>query len=320
MPINRYEYVWIDGYNPATLRSKVKIKEGPADDWSFDGSSTLQANEEDTECIIRPVRRYDNPINGGYFVLCEVLNSKSLPIKSNKRRFVHNDDTDFWFGFEQEYFLFDENDPIGWDEKLKQGPYYCGVGYPNIRCRDFAEEHMYICNKAGITLEGINAEVAVGQWEFQVFAMSGKKAADDLWMARYILYKLSEKYRYKIVLEPKPMPNPWNGSGLHTNFSTGYMRKTAFKNYFIKLCEKFKKMHSKHILVSGLGNNERLLGACEAPDMKEFSYGVGTRNTSIRIPGSTAERWAGHIEDRRPGSNADPYEIVKYIIDTIRGE
>ena len=77
-----------------------------------------------------------------------------------------------------------------------QGPYYCGVGYKymgNI-ARQIVEEHLELCLAAGINHEGINAEVAKGQWEFQIFGKGSAKAADDLWMARYLMARLCEKY------------------------------------------------------------------------------------------------------------------------------
>ena len=42
--MTKYEYIWLDGYEPeANLRSKVKVTDGEPPAWSFDGSSTLQA-------------------------------------------------------------------------------------------------------------------------------------------------------------------------------------------------------------------------------------------------------------------------------------
>ena len=38
-----YEYIWLDGYQPeSSMRSKVTDADTPPD-WSFDGSSTQQA-------------------------------------------------------------------------------------------------------------------------------------------------------------------------------------------------------------------------------------------------------------------------------------
>jgi len=37
-------------------------------------------------------------------------------------------------------------------------------------------------------------EVASGQWEFQLFAKGAKKAGDEMWIGRYLLDRLTEKY------------------------------------------------------------------------------------------------------------------------------
>lgn len=51
--------------------------------------------------------------------------------------------------------------------------------------------------------------------------------------------------------------------------------------------------------------------------MESFSYGVGNRAASFRIPTSTAhDNGKGYIEDRRPASNIDPYLVCGMIVDT----
>lgn len=48
-----------------------------------------------------------------------------------------------------------------------------------------------------------------------------------------------------------------------------------------------------------------------------FSYGVGNRVASCRIPTQTAsENGKGYIEDRRPASDIDPYVVTAMIVDT----
>ena len=39
--------------------------------------------------------------------MCEVLNADDGTHESNGRATIDDDDDDFWFGFEQEYFLWD---------------------------------------------------------------------------------------------------------------------------------------------------------------------------------------------------------------------
>ena len=126
-----------------------------------------------------------------------------------------------------------------------QGPYYTGVGYRNVGdvARKMVEEHLDLCLAAGINHEGINAEVAKGQWEFQIFGKGSKTAADQMWMARYLMLRLTEKYGIDIEFHCKPLGDTdWNGSGMHANFSTKYMREVGGKEYFEKLMAAFKKI------------------------------------------------------------------------------
>jgi len=330
----KLEYVWLDGYTPEpNLRSKVKIiNEAPEDfnplydnlpEWSYDGSSTKQADGSFSDCILKPVRCYKNPIDNrfnAYFVMCEVYNPDGTPHVSNTRHGI-KDQKDLWFGYEQEYTLMKDGKPVGFPKDgypEPQGKYYCGVGNNIVHARDFAEEHMSNCLHAGITITGINAEVMLGQWEYQVFSKCPKKAGDDLWISRYILFLMSEQYALNIELHPKPVQGDWNGSGLHCNFSSDDMRNTGGKEYFNDIFEVFESRHGIHIENYGSSNDMRLTGDHETQDIKRFSWGVSDRGASIRVPLSTEEGWKGYVEDRRPASNADPYKIGKVIQDSLQ--
>jgi glutamine synthetase len=65
------------------------------------------------------------------------------------------------------------------------------------------EEHLDACLEAGLNVEGINAEVATGQWEFQIFAKGAKAAGDQVWVARYLLERIGEKiwHCYQLALQ-----------------------------------------------------------------------------------------------------------------------
>jgi len=333
----KLEYVWLDGYKPEpNLRSKVKVIEidapNPTEpfgltncpEWSFDGSSTQQADGHFSDCILKPVRTYYNPISKGYlfsyFVLCEVMNPDGTPHQSNTRSLVGIEEEDLWFGFEQEYTIMKEGRPLGFPENgypEPQGKYYCGVGNGQVHGREFVDRHLEACISAGIDITGTNAEVLLGQWEFQVFSKGKLQAGDDLWMSRYILQQMSEDYGFKIELHPKPVMGDWNGSGLHCNFSNEKMRSIGGKDYFKNIFRAFDSRHQMHINNYGSSNELRLTGKHETQSIDKFSWGVSDRGASIRVPLQTSKEWKGYVEDRRPASNGDPYKIVGIISETL---
>ena len=329
----KLEYIWLDGYEPTqSLRSKTMVRSdfsGKLEDcpmWVFDGSSTEQAEGGSSDCLLKPVAIIPDPDrNNGYLVMTEVLNPDGSPHVSNGRATIDDDDSDFWFGFEQEYFLWDTDTdlPPGFPRggfPGPQGPYYCSVGASNTFGRDFVEEHLDICLEAGLNVEGINAEVATGQWEFQIFAKGAHDAGDQIWLARYLLERTGEKYGYAINYHPKPLgDSDWNGSGMHANFSNAAMRDLGDEAVFTKICENFGRHIERHMSVYGAYNDQRLTGKHETQSIDQFSYGVSDRGASIRIPVSTVvDGWKGRLEDRRTASNADPYKVAAAIIKTSK--
>lgn len=330
----KLEYIWLDGYEPSpNLRSKTKIVDfepKKAEDcpiWGFDGSSTQQAEGHDSDCMLHPVALYpDSGRRNGFLVMCEVhLPKDKGPHPSNTRALISDNDNGLWLGFEQEYFLMEDGRPLGFPTEgypAPQGKYYTGVGYENVGAiaRTLVEEHIDIVHDAGINLEGINAEVAKGQWEFQIFAKGAKKACDDVWVARYLLMRCAEKYGITVELHCKPIRGDWNGSGMHSNFSTTYMRDKGGKAYFDKLMAAFEKYKDEHIAEYGPDNHLRLTGLHETQSIDKFNYGVANRGASLRIPHSFVanDAYRGYIEDRRPNSQADPYRVAARLLKTIK--
>jgi glutamine synthetase len=338
----KLEYIWLDGSEPQQLRSKTKIlSEAPEifPVWSFDGSSTNQAKSgrgKNTDCLIKPVFITNDPFReNSFLVLCEVLNPDGTPHETNKRNALVErvkemglDNSD-WFGWEQEYTLTHRPDgnyqsgkeiPLGFEkDKMPraQGDYYCGVGSENIIARDIAEEHMEKCLSIGLDLSGINAEVMLGQWEYQIGPVSSIDGCDQLWMSRYILQRVAEKSNVNISLHPKPMKGDWNGSGCHVNFSTKEMREEGGLDIIKETMVKLRENHTEHIELYGLENDKRMTGEHETSSIHDFSYGFSTRDTSIRIPAQSIIDGKGYFEDRRPASNCDPYLVANRMLETI---
>ncbi|MCB0628788.1 MAG: glutamine synthetase beta-grasp domain-containing protein [Saprospiraceae bacterium] len=330
----KLEYIWLDGSEPTQgLRSKTKIvkdfsgKLEDCDMWSFDGSSTNQAPGGSSDCLLKPVFICPDPgRKNAYLVMTEVLNADGTPHVTNGRATIDDADDDFWFGFEQEYFLWDPETelPLGFPANgypRPQGPYYCSVGAKNAYGRNIVEEHLDLCLDAGLNVEGINAEVAAGQWEFQIFAKGAAEAGDQIWVARYLMERTAEAYGVAVNWHCKPLKGDWNGSGMHANFSNTALRTANSKAFFEKVCNAFApaEIIKAHIAVYGADNHLRLTGLHETQSIDKFSFGVSDRGASIRIPVYTVDHdWSGYLEDRRPNSAADPYKVAARIIKTVK--
>jgi glutamine synthetase len=343
------EYIWLDGAEPVQqLRSKSKIIALDANnnqpvslemftEWGFDGSSTYQATGHDSDLTLVPSAVYRDPLRGGesYFVLCEVNTPDNRPHSSNSRAHLRallaqcKTSHDPWAGFEQEYTMLDtEGRPFGADTHKfmrPQGPFYCSVGADVAFGRMIVEEHMDACLNAGLMIYGTNGEVMPGQWEFQIGYRDNPnensgilEMADQLWIARHMLQMIGEKHGVVITFNVKPVKGDWNGAGMHTNFSTIQTREKGRGGAAIEQAvNALSQRHQAHIAKYGYGNQDRLTGKHETCDINTFRSGIADRGCSIRIPRSVSKHGCGYLEDRRPGANANPYDVAAMLVETI---
>lgn len=329
-------YVWIDGTGQH-LRSKCRTlnfnptsyKEVPTR--TFDGRYTYHADPKNSDTFICPVAMYNDPMRRGNnkLVLCDTYKHDHKPTKTNLRQLCLKSlntvcDQHPMLGIEQRYHFMDlDNRPLGWPvilgEPAPAGDYYCGVGANRVYGREIAESHYRACLYAGINLGGINPEVNLSQWEFRVGATEGIKAADDLWMARYLLWRIAEDYGVAVTFRPYILPN-WRDSCCHVNFSTKAMRADCGLDVIKKAIRKLEKTHHKHMKLyhpfRGTDQCQKLTGEIIGHQHDCFSDGVGDRKFSIRIPQEVADKKRGWFEDRRPSSNCDPYQVFAALINT----
>ena len=348
-----YEYLWLDA--KGNLRGKTKVLSGdkPVDledlpVWNYDGSSTEQAEGKDSEVLIKPQAIFKDPfhktgeetgVTGAYLVMCDTYLPSMKPHPTNSRfpanvTFKAFEHLKPRYGIEQEFFVkhrdvdgkiagrvlgFGEGDVM----KLTpapQGQYYCSVGSNNAFGRDFIIAAFHNCLKAGLNLTGMNAEVAPGQWEFQVCA-DGIAAADQLYVMRYILARTGESFDYTVDFHPKPLDSvEWNGSGCHTNFSTEPMREEGGYEVIKQALESLSKYQDLCMENYGVDNNLRMTGELETSNPSEFSWGVANRGCSIRVPNQTVTEGKGYFEDRRPASNMDPYIVTSLLLELTSSE
>jgi glutamine synthetase len=338
------DYIWLDGSMPTQrLRSKVKVVPHSGqitlstfEEWGFDGSSTYQATGHDSDLTLRPVSFYPDAARGAghYLVMCEVWTPDHKAHASNTRAQLRRAlelggaQLEAWGGYEQEYTFFKEGRPLGWPVAgfpSPQGPFYCSVGSDVAFGRSIVEEHLDLCMKSGLMIFGTNAEVMPGQWEFQIGYRGNPqedasilKMADETWLARYLLCLVAEKYGVQVSFDVKPVKGDWNGAGMHTNFST---RATRDEAHGMKAIEdaitRLSQRHPEHIARYGARNEERLTGHHETCSIHEFRSGIANRGCSIRIPRPVAEKGYGYFEDRRPGANANPYDVAVMLVTTV---
>jgi len=300
--------------------------------WNYDGSSTGQAEGENSDVFLHPVALFNDPFRKApnKIALCETYAGDHTPTKTNLRKSCAEamekvKDTEPWFGMEQEYTLLDhDKQPLGWPKMGypgPQGPYYCGVGTGKVFGRAVMEEHYNACLYAGIKITGENAEVMPAQWEYQVGPCEGITMGDHLWMARFILERVAEDHNIIVSLDPKPMTGDWNGAGCHVNFSTTATRAEGGMKDIEDAIEKLSNRHEWHIKkydpTGGIDNARRLTGLHETASIDQFSSGVASRKVSIRIPRQCAADGKGYLEDRRPSSNCDPYAVTDALVRTI---
>lgn len=359
-------YIWLDGSTPfPSIRSKKRLFQLPKDgisiyenmahlfpEWSFDGSSTYQADGTNSDLILKPVHAVVNPLESDiedfdtqeFIVLCEVMNEDGTPHKTNTRsRLAYLEDLSHYenfygFGFEQEYVLVKDGRPLAWGElqlevkmgegfvnkgrlPAPQGPYYCGVGADRAFGRRVANEHFEACLNAGLQIFGMNAEVMPGQWEFQIgprkeitYEFLPLRTADDLIIARWLLMMIAEKYDMSVSWSAKPMLGDWNGSGMHTNFSSVFTREENGLDRIHDICNQLALTHEEDILDYGFGNKERLTGKHETASIDTFTVGIQDRSASVRIPVHVQKAGKGYLEDRRPAANADPYLVMNRLL------
>ncbi|XP_071820416.1 glutamine synthetase-like [Apostichopus japonicus] len=332
-------YVWIDG-SGETMRAKTKTMDfvpksfEDCPEWTYDGSSTDQAEGSNSDLYLQPKAMFKDPFRLGdnKIVLCDIYKYNRKPEDKNFRYYCNQvmskpevASTHPWFGIEQEYtFLSPDGHPFGWP-KLgypgPQGPYYCGVGADKVHGRAIVEAHYRACLYAGVKIAGTNAEVMPAQWEFQVGPCEGIEMGDHLWMARFLLHRVAEDFGVVVSLDPKPMAGDWNGAGAHCNFSTQAMRDENGIVDIKEAVKKFAKRHDKHIFAydpnQGKDNARRLTGLHETSSLGDFSSGVANRGASIRIPRHCGEDRKGYMEDRRPASNCDPYRVTEAIVRSV---
>ena len=165
-------------------------------------------------------------------------------------------------------------------------------------------------------IEGTNAEVMPGQWEFQIGAADALTVSDHLYVARWLLHRIAEDYDVDHQLRRQA------GEGRLER------RRRAHQLLDARRCARATTPSRPPARRSASGSTptsratahdieSRLTGAHETAPYNKFSYGVSNRGASIRIPWQVAKDGKGYAEDRRPNANCDPYTVTRLILESV---
>mmetsp|Transcript_10122 Transcript_10122/g.8919 ORF Transcript_10122/g.8919 Transcript_10122/m.8919 type:complete len:332 (-) Transcript_10122:133-1128(-) len=248
------EYIWIDGTGASvrsksrTLSSKISsISDLP--EWNFDGSSTGQAPGHDSEVILKPVNFYPDPFRGGDNILvlcsCHRYDSKAALMKPANTNFRDNavelfntiEDHQPFTKILQSCTLYKKmsilgQQQLGWPEggfPASKGNFYNGVGTNNSHGRSIMDSYLQACLYIGVKISNLNSGEMPGEWEFEIGPCKGVETGDQLWMARYLLSRITEDFGTSLTFEPKPIKGNLKKKGCFTKFFTISMRENSEK-------------------------------------------------------------------------------------------
>jgi glutamine synthetase len=325
------EYVWIDAYGE--LRSKIKVvdtaietlKDVPS--WDFDGTLTRSLSGTNPEVILQPVALYANPFIPGHLVLCSnyLLNNgmNICPYINNTRHLLLQEklsESKIAYAFQQEYYILNRNDQQPYHNALQESnKYYCGTQNGIVDGRTIAEAHLMACLKAGLMISGFQAREGPSQWAYGIGPGTGLAVSDELWLSRYILLRIADKFAATISLQPKPFPT-LAGSHCSIKISTPNMRDEGGFELIKKVIPKLREDHDEYVKVCGDNSKARLTSESENMSLSSFSWGVGTTNTCIQIPKKFQIANKGYIKDCRPSGNMDPYKVIRELVLTLKSD
>lgn len=332
------EYIWLGG-SGSDLRSKTKVLEKRPTDIDglpvlvVDGSVTGQATAENFEVYLTPRKIFSDPFRGSdhVLVLCEAFvpaeagllcddESALKPHPSNNRvpcqavmRLAAASQPSFMI--EQEFTVVEaQRCHMAGSCYDSSKPSFCGAGSGIVIGRSLAEAHLRSCLHAGLKIDGVSPAGCEGAWAYKLGPCQGTDAADQLWISRYILLRLSERFDFAVSFDPRPCQSDWAGGSCVVEFSTRETRQpgsgiAAIQEQMARL----QASHLSHMMAYGQGNMKRLLERNSIEAIR-FTCGFNNKKSSITIPRSTLINRCGCYVDRRPASNMDPYLVCMLLV------
>lgn len=268
--------------------------------------------------ITIPIDRFDEILRDGVGV-----DGSSLPgykgVQKAELEFYIFDKFDFKEGIDYIYYkigLEKSNYPIRF-----KGGYH--IGMPEDHFAGLRNEMVQYLKSCGIRVKYHHHEVgSKGQMEIELLSEPLLKAADNIFLAEYILKCVARKYNKYLTFMPKPFFGE-PGNGMHLHQYLGSKNRSLFydpkgKDLLSDLCLKFIGgilVHSRALCAftnPSTNSYKRLIPGFEAPTYADFA--LGSRTSAIRVPGYIRNKKELDIEYRIPDATSNPYLALSAVL------
>lgn len=219
---------------------------------------------------------------------------------------AHNSGFQFFFGAEQEFYLFTLDD----NGNPTKEP-YDNVGYMDIAPEDRGENiRREVCltlEQMGIQPESSHHEEGPGQNEIDFRYSDPLTAADNAMTFQTVVKTIAKRNGLFADFSPKPLKDK-PGNGFHINISVKSSDNTDNMNYMIAAI--LDKVSDMTVFLNPTENSYQRFGSNKAPSY--VSWSSENRSQLVRIPAATGEYRRAEL--RSPDPTANPYLAFALLI------
>ncbi|HEX7320539.1 MAG TPA: glutamine synthetase beta-grasp domain-containing protein [bacterium] len=197
------------------------------------------------------------------------------------------------------------------------------IGPPEDRYSDLRNAIVEVLAACDIKSKYHHHEVGPkGQMEIELLFEPLVKAADSIFLAKYLIKSIGQRNNKWITFMPKPLlGEPGNGLHLHQYLGTPTRSLFFGRNKKYNLSELSLRYiggilsHSRALCAftnPSTNSYKRLIPGFEAPTYTDFA--MGSRVSAIRVPGYLKNTQMMDIEYRIPDATANPYLALAAIL------
>ena len=245
-------------------------------------------------------------------MLCRITRPDKTPFECDTRAILKKAVSDareegfsFFFGAEQEFYLFELDEKGGRTEIP-----YDGAGYMDIAPADRGENlRREICltlEQMGIRPESSHHEEGPGQNEIDICYSDALTAADNALTFQTVVRTVAHRSGLFADFSPKPLEDK-PGNGFHINMSIRPDTDGGFSKMIAGILGRIGEMTA---FFNPTEASYRRLGRCKAPGYISWSH--ENRSQLIRIPAASGDYRRAEL--RSPDPAANPYLAFSLLI------